>query len=82
MYSGATHIGATRHPISRPVAPRSLPLVTGGPESARRAQPAIGSDPATEHDETLLVAALEDIQARRAALEWLLDADLLRACLV
>jgi hypothetical protein len=59
-----------------------LPLVTGGPESARRAQPAIGSDPATEHDATLLVAALEDIQARRAALEWLLDADLLRACLV
>jgi hypothetical protein len=59
-----------------------LPPVKARPEITRRAQPAIGSDPATEHDGTLLVAALEDIQARRAALEWLLEADLLRACLV
>ena len=82
MHSGATHIGATRHPISRRVFSPSLPPLEARPETPRRAQPAIGSDPATEHDATLLVAALEDIQARRAALEWLLDADLLRACLV
>jgi hypothetical protein len=34
------------------------------------------------HDATLLVAALEDLEARRVALEWLLEADLLRVCLV
>jgi hypothetical protein len=34
------------------------------------------------HDESLLLAALEDIESRRAAIEWLLEADLLRACLV
>ena len=39
-------------------------------------------EPAPSHDPTLLVAALEEIEARRAALEWLLNADLLRRCLV
>jgi hypothetical protein len=33
------------------------------------------------HDPTLLVAALEEIEARRAAIEWLLEADLLCLCL-
>ena len=40
------------------------------------------SDHAAEHDANLLVAALEDIEARRAAIEWLVDANLLCRCLV
>jgi len=36
---------------------------------------------AAAHDATLLVAALEEIEARRAALEWLLEAELLSRCL-
>lgn len=35
-----------------------------------------------EHDPTLLLAALEQIETQRAALEWLADSDLLRLCLV
>jgi hypothetical protein len=38
-------------------------------------------DPA-EHDPTLLVAALEQLEVQRAAIEWLAHADLLRLCLV
>lgn len=38
--------------------------------------------PAAAHDPTLLVAALEEIAARRAAIEWLLNADLLCLCTV
>jgi hypothetical protein len=34
------------------------------------------------HDPTRVMAALEEIEMRRAALEWLLEADLLRLCLV
>ena len=40
------------------------------------------SDHAAEHDANLLVAALEDIEARQAAIEWLVDANLLCRCLV
>jgi hypothetical protein len=40
------------------------------------------SDHAAEHDANLLVAALEDIETRRAAIEWLVDANLLCRCLV
>lgn len=35
-----------------------------------------------EHDATLLVAALEELAAQRAAIEWLAQADLLCRCLV
>jgi hypothetical protein len=49
---------------------------------SRSAGPATPSDRGTDHDETLLVAALEVIESRRAAIEWLLEADLLRLCLV
>jgi hypothetical protein len=42
-----------------------------------------GSPEATAgYDADLLVAALEDIELRRAAIEWLLEADLLCVCLV
>ena len=47
--------------------PRSRPLVP---------------DPVTDEGATLLVAALEEIESRRATLEWLLANDLLRQCLV
>jgi hypothetical protein len=45
------------------------------------APPAI-SGPSAAHDASLLVAALDEIQARRAAIQWLLEADLLCLCLV
>lgn len=48
----------------------------------RSREPADGSAPSLAHDSSLLVAALEDIELRRAALDWLLEADLLRFCLV
>jgi len=41
-----------------------------------------GSDSYRDHDPTLLVTALEEIEARRAGLEWLLHADLLCQCLI
>jgi hypothetical protein len=36
---------------------------------------------ATEHDDTVLVAALEETERTRQALETLLDADLFKYCL-
>jgi hypothetical protein len=36
---------------------------------------------AAEHDDTLLVAALEEIERKRQALETLFDADLFKYCL-
>jgi hypothetical protein len=36
---------------------------------------------AAEHDDTLLVAALEEIERKQQALETLLDADLFKYCL-
>jgi len=43
--------------------------------------PPIQTESIAEHDPTLLVAALEDIESKRLALEWLLDAGLLWQCL-
>jgi hypothetical protein len=40
------------------------------------------SETTAGYDADLLVAALEDIELRRAAIEWLLEADLLCVCLV
>jgi hypothetical protein len=54
-------------PIARCTLPRSGPLVP---------------DPVTDEGAALLVAALEEIESRRAALEWLLANDLVRQCLV
>ena len=42
----------------------------------------VGSDSHCDHDPTLLVRALEEIEARRAGLEWLIDSDLLFQCLI
>ena len=52
------------------------------PDGRRNGRLANKSDSRTDHDETLLVAALEVIESRQAAIEWLLEADLLRVCLV
>lgn len=61
--------------------PPSLPEAME-PDISRCGRPTRSFDPDTEHDATLLVAALEHLEAQRAALEWLLDADLLCLCLV
>jgi hypothetical protein len=61
--------------------PPSLPPTTE-PERSRCHLPACTSERAAAHDATLLVAALEDLEAQRVALEWLLEADLLCVCLV
>ena len=53
--------------------PSSIPPGAGLPTTAE----ATGG-----YDADLLVAALEDIESRRAAIEWLLEADLLCACMV
>jgi hypothetical protein len=45
------------------------------------ALPALSSDPAAEDETPLMVLALEEIEARRAAIEWLVEAGLLRLCL-
>ena len=59
----------------------SLPE-TMAPDITGSAAPAMSSDTTAGYDPVLLVAALEEIEARRAAIEWLLDADLLCLCLV
>jgi hypothetical protein len=43
--------------------------------------PPIQTESIAEHDPTLLVAVLEDIESKRLAIEWLLDAGLLWQCL-
>ena len=46
------------------------------------ANTAMRAECAADHDAALLVAALEDIASQRAAIAWLLEADLLCRCLV
>jgi hypothetical protein len=52
------------------------------PDISRCELPARSSDRLAQHDATLLVTALEDLQAQRVAIEWLVDADLLCLCVV
>lgn len=68
--------GAPRAP-----SPASLAETMESELSADASVPMHG-DSAPAHDPTLLVAALEEIAARRAAIEWLLNADLLCLCTV
>jgi len=67
-------------------APRGLssPKIPARTRTAitRSEELATESAPAVDHDATLLVAALEVVESRRAAIEWLLEGDLLRVCLV
>ena len=52
------------------------------PDISRCELSARSSDAASEYDATLLIAALEDLEAQREAIEWLVDAQLLHVCLV
>lgn len=58
------------------------PVEMWGPDFTDYASLAMSANAAAAHDPTLLLAALGEIEARRAAIEWLLEADLLRLCLV
>jgi len=63
-------------------APRSISLPeTMASDVNRYPSPAMTSDTSRGYDAILLVAALEEIDARRAAIEWLMEADLLCLCL-
>jgi hypothetical protein len=55
---------------------------TTPPHVTRTVERAAKPAPGVDHDAALLVAALEAVEARRAAIEWLLEADLLHLCLV
>ena len=63
-----------------------VPLGPPYVQAASAQQP--GGDPAahwsasSENDETVLIAALEELEAQRAAIAWLLEGNLLRLCLV
>ena len=61
--------------------PRS-PLKTIEADVCRCELQTRGSHRSDAHDETLLLATLEDLETQRAAIEWLLDRDLLCLCLV
>jgi hypothetical protein len=61
--------------------PPKLALHEAEPEAGYPEQPFAGACPASAHDSTLLVAALEQCAVQRAALEWLLDSDLFGAVL-
>jgi hypothetical protein len=81
---GESHMHSVIIPDSLP--PCALPSLATSASTAtgvpREAGAAMTAECADEHDATLLVAALEDIASRRAAIAWLLEADLLRRCLV
>ena len=64
---------------SAPRAPASLETMEPDPGPGLPVM--MRTDSAPAHDSTLLVAALEEIEARRAAIEWLRDAGLLCLCL-
>jgi hypothetical protein len=61
--------------------PSSMPE-TAKPGMTSGAKLRSSSEATCAYDADLLVAALEDIESRRAAIEWLLEADLLCVCLV
>jgi len=80
---------AAAHHLSRDAASRSsapfqssfMPPAIGA--HITRCEPeATSSDCTAEDDGTALVAALEEIEAQRAAIEWLLEANLLCLCMV
>jgi hypothetical protein len=61
--------------------PRATQALTPAETTAHASQATL-SEPAAAHDPTRLVAALEDIQTQREAIQWLFEADLLCLCLV
>jgi len=77
MYS-ITVPGSPAQAALRPMSMRETtePGIASGAKLSSRSEATAG------YDADLLVAALEDIELRRAAIEWLLEADLLCVCLV
>jgi hypothetical protein len=74
----------SRDPVSRPSPPfqaSSMSQLIGADITCGEVT-ATSSDCTAENDETVLVAALQEIEARRAAIEWLLEGNLLCLCLV
>ncbi len=71
-------------PESQAWSVRRAPALSTATETVarRHERSPIGTALTLEHDATLLVAALEEIDTRRTTLEWLLEADLLGRCLV
>jgi hypothetical protein len=67
--------GASQHGQLPP--PGSIPA-----DASPCAQARMGIAPTAGYDPVLLLAALEEIEARQAAIGWLLEADLLCRCLV
>jgi hypothetical protein len=69
-------------------APTAAPVLYPPPPQAPRYRtyvrqlPAGGGDSRPEDPAALMLAALEQLEAQRAAMQWLLEADLLRLCLV
>jgi hypothetical protein len=77
MYS-ITVPGSPAQGVLRPSSMRETtePGIAPGAKLGGRSEATAG------YDADLLVAALEDIELRRVAIEWLLEADLLCVCLV
>jgi hypothetical protein len=78
MYSVTVSDSIARRTLPRSPTPETIE--SGAPRFEVRP---LVPDPATAGESApLLLAALEEIESRRAALEWLLENDLLRHCLV
>jgi hypothetical protein len=69
-------------PASPAVFPPSSMPETTEPGMASGAKLRSRSEATAGYDADLLVAALEDLESRRAAIEWLLEANLLCVCLI
>jgi hypothetical protein len=59
----------------------SLAEMMASDHATRRAAPPRSADAGAGYEPVLLLAALEEIEAQRVAIEWLLEADLLCSCL-
>jgi hypothetical protein len=79
---GGTVYTTTSPDSTAPWPPRQPPPQAMVSDLTRGAAPVTSCDATCGYDPVLLVAALEEIGARRAAIEWLVDADLLCLCLV
>ena len=78
MRTGFTHEMTTPHVLKQPLSLQGA----REPDVPRCELPARNSDSPAGHDASLLIAAMEGLEAQRAAIEWLWDADLLRFCLI
>ena len=77
MYSNTVPASTTQSVLP----PSSMPGTTE-PGMASGAKLPSRTEATAGYDADLLAAALDEIESRRAAIEWLLEADLLRVCLV